>query len=190
MSVFPSDKPSLLSSGTRIEYVYTSNTNTPDPVNNIDLDQIDQAMESLTLTCDTNEHKPMAESNKPSGLEKAYDSLIEMVSYPFIYQDWIDTLGVECPKGILLYGPPGVGKTFLVSSVSKTYDAQLMVIQGPELYGPYVGESEANLRQRFEEARQMTLESNKPVILFIDEIVSFCESGYLVISCVLTFITI
>jgi transitional endoplasmic reticulum ATPase len=161
-----------MSSGTRIEYVQTNKTNTADPAKSTDFDQIDQAMESLTLTCDTDDDKPLVETSKPSGLEKAYDSLIEMVSYPFIYQNWIDTLGIECPKGILLYGPPGVGKTFLVSSVSKTYDAQLMVIQGPELYGPYVGESEAKLRQRFEEARQMTLESNKPVILFIDEIVS------------------
>ncbi|KAI8328487.1 P-loop containing nucleoside triphosphate hydrolase protein [Chlamydoabsidia padenii] len=171
ISVYPEDKPGLVTSGTRIEYTYITETDKKDQPtatatntsDTLKVDQIDKAMESLTITSESN-------SNKPSGLEKAYDSLIEMVSYPFMYQDWIDKLGIECPKGILLYGPPGVGKTFLVSSVSKSYDAQLMVIQGPELYGPYVGESEAKLRQRFEEARQLTLKSNKPVILFIDEI--------------------
>ncbi|KAI8064446.1 P-loop containing nucleoside triphosphate hydrolase protein [Gongronella butleri] len=75
--------------------------------------------------------------DKPYGLERAYDALIEMVSYPFAYQAWMDKLGVESPKGILLYGPPGVGKTFLVSSVATRYGARLLVINGPELYGPY-----------------------------------------------------
>ncbi|KAI9316676.1 P-loop containing nucleoside triphosphate hydrolase protein [Dichotomocladium elegans] len=109
-------------------------------------------------------------SSKPTGLEKAYDKLYEMVSYPLIYKDWIDQLQVECPKGVLLYGPPGVGKTFLVSSVAKACGADMFVIQGPEIYGPYIGESEAILRQKFNEAKTAALDDAKPVLLFIDEI--------------------
>ncbi|EIE89433.1 hypothetical protein RO3G_14144 [Rhizopus delemar RA 99-880] len=67
-----------------------------------------------------------------SSLQKAYDALFEVVCYPFLYKDWIETLGIECPKGILLYGPPGVGKTFLVSSMAKRCHAKMFVIQGPE----------------------------------------------------------
>ncbi|KAI8092750.1 P-loop containing nucleoside triphosphate hydrolase protein [Halteromyces radiatus] len=178
ISSFPDDTPVLLVNGTRIEFnvidTVEEHDNSTTLSNSVcttvadkNIDDISYEMKAMTLSMD---QKTINKTLKPNGLEKAYDSLIEMVSYPFIYQDWIETLGIECPKGILLYGPPGVGKTFLVSSVAKTCDAQLMVIQGPELYGPYVGESEDKLRQQFDLAQRMTLESNKPVILFIDEI--------------------
>ncbi|KAH8557012.1 P-loop containing nucleoside triphosphate hydrolase protein [Umbelopsis sp. PMI_123] len=60
-----------------------------------------------------------------SGLEKAYDALLEVVSYPLLYNDVIETLNIECPKGVLLYGPPGVGKTHLVSSIAKVCGAEM-----------------------------------------------------------------
>ncbi|KAG1457071.1 hypothetical protein G6F55_006139 [Rhizopus delemar] len=105
-----------------------------------------------------------------SSLQKAYDALFEVVCYPFLYKDWIETLGIECPKGILLYGPPGVGKTFLVSSMAKRCHAKMFVIQGPEVYGPFLGESEERLRTKFLEAQNYSAKENVPVILFIDEI--------------------
>lgn len=109
--------------------------------------------------------------SRPIGLEKAYEALFEVVSYPLLYKDWIDKLHIECPKGVLLYGPPGVGKTFLVSSIANACHAQLFMIQGPEIYGPYIGESEERLRSKFEQAQEAAAARETPVILFIDEIV-------------------
>jgi transitional endoplasmic reticulum ATPase len=106
-----------------------------------------------------------------SSLQKAYEALFEVVCFPFLYKDWIEKLNIECPKGVLLYGPPGVGKTFLVSSIAKRCNAKMFIIQGPEVYGPYIGESEEKLRAKFTEARNYAIKENVPVILFIDEIV-------------------
>ncbi|KAI8581192.1 hypothetical protein K450DRAFT_172549 [Umbelopsis ramanniana AG] len=105
-----------------------------------------------------------------SGLEKAYDALLEVVSYPLLYNDVIKTLNIECPKGVLLYGPPGVGKTYLVASIAKVCGAEMIVIQGPEVFGPYIGESEEKLRNKFKEAALCSEQKKVPVILFIDEI--------------------
>ncbi|KAI7873010.1 P-loop containing nucleoside triphosphate hydrolase protein [Spinellus fusiger] len=111
-----------------------------------------------------------AEDHKPKGLEKAYEALFEVLSYPFLYKDWIAQLSIECPKGVLLYGPPGVGKTYLVSSIAKVCNAKVFVLHGPEVYGPFLGESEEKLREKFHEAQQWASEHDTPVILFIDEI--------------------
>ncbi|KAI8889531.1 AAA-domain-containing protein, partial [Backusella circina FSU 941] len=76
-----------------------------------------------------------------TGLERAYDQLYEVVSYPFLYKHWIAQLGIECPKGVLLYGPPGVGKTYLVSMVASACHAKLFLIQGPEIFGPFLADA-------------------------------------------------
>ncbi|CAG8461521.1 11874_t:CDS:10, partial [Ambispora gerdemannii] len=104
------------------------------------------------------------------GLEKAYESLFEMISYPLFYPDLLSQLNIECPKGVLIYGPPGVGKTYLVATISKICNAKMITIHGPEIYGSYVGESETKLREKFMFAQRLTLEENYPVILFIDEV--------------------
>lgn len=120
-----------------------------------------QSMEKMTLSS----------GQKPKGLEKAYEALYEIVCYPLLYMDWIEKLGIECPKGILLYGPPGVGKTFLVASVAASCHIKMITIQGPEVYGPYVGDSEEKLRKKFQEAQTWAKEHHVPAILFIDKIV-------------------
>ncbi len=72
-------------------------------------------------------------------------------------------------KGILLHGPPGVGKTWSVRTVAQSYNARLLVIEGSQVYSMFSGESEAFLRKVFNEAESYTNE--KPCIVFIDEIV-------------------
>ncbi|RCI05459.1 hypothetical protein CU098_012881 [Rhizopus stolonifer] len=111
-----------------------------------------------------------SKTTKVSHLQKAYNALYEVVCFPFLYKDRFKQLNIEAPKGVLLYGPPGVGKTFLVSLVAQRCQAKMFVIQGPELFGPFMGESEERLRARFIEAQEYGLKENVPVILFIDEI--------------------
>ncbi|KAF9914902.1 hypothetical protein BX616_007342 [Lobosporangium transversale] len=105
------------------------------------------------------------------GLEKPIQALLEVVSYPLLFPDLIARLNIECPKGILLHGPPGVGKTLLVSTVAHICHAQMITIYGPEIFGPYVGESEEKLRQKFDQASRIAMEDLKrPVMIFIDEL--------------------
>ncbi|CAG8701836.1 16560_t:CDS:10, partial [Acaulospora morrowiae] len=71
---------------------------------------------------------------------------------------------------VLIYGPPGVGKTFLVNEIAKACNAKMISIHGPDVFGTYVGESEARLRNIFSQAKSLTIEENRPIILFIDEL--------------------
>ncbi|KAJ2825892.1 hypothetical protein FBU31_003586 [Coemansia sp. 'formosensis'] len=106
------------------------------------------------------------------GLEDAFQSLLEVVEYPLVHSQAFAHLNVDAPKGVLLYGPPGVGKTRLVRAISDHCKAKLTVIQGPEIIGPYLGDSERRLRERFASAQG----KEGPSILFIDEIDSLAPS--------------
>ena len=99
------------------------------------------------------------------GMADTIDQLREMVELPLRYPELFQRLGVEPPKGVLLHGPPGTGKTRLARAVANESDAQFFLINGPEIMGSAYGESEAKLRQVFEEATK-----NAPSIVFIDEI--------------------
>lgn len=99
------------------------------------------------------------------GLEKTTERLKEMVEWPLKYPEKFKELGIEAPKGILLYGPPGCGKTLLAKAVANESEANFISIKGPELLSKWVGESEKAVREIFSKARQVA-----PAVVFFDEI--------------------
>ncbi|MBS7604819.1 MAG: CDC48 family AAA ATPase [Candidatus Bathyarchaeia archaeon] len=99
------------------------------------------------------------------GLKEEIRKIREMVELPLKYPELFERLGIEAPKGVLLYGPPGTGKTLLAKAVANETNAAFFSISGPEIMSKYYGESEARLREIFNQA-----EENAPSIIFIDEI--------------------
>ncbi|MEM7821648.1 MAG: CDC48 family AAA ATPase [Candidatus Aenigmatarchaeota archaeon] len=99
------------------------------------------------------------------GLEKVKQSLKEMVEWPLKMPETFERLGIEPPKGILLYGPPGCGKTLLVKAVANESGANFISVKGPELLSKWFGESEQRIRELFKRAKQVS-----PAIIFFDEI--------------------
>jgi transitional endoplasmic reticulum ATPase len=99
------------------------------------------------------------------GLGKELHRVREMIELPLKYPQIFERLGIDPPKGVLLHGPPGCGKTLIARAVTNETAAYFTHITGPEIMGKFYGESEARLRAVFEEAS-----ANAPAILFIDEI--------------------
>jgi len=89
----------------------------------------------------------------------------EMVELPLKHPELFERLGIEAPKGVLVHGPPGCGKTLIAKAVANETDATFFHISGPEVIHKFYGESEAHLRAIFEKAREQA-----PSIIFIDEI--------------------
>ncbi|KAJ1800436.1 hypothetical protein LPJ59_001094 [Coemansia sp. RSA 2399] len=109
--------------------------------------------------------------NELPGLEAAARGLLEIVQYPHKHHAKFERLGIEAPKGVLLYGPPGVGKTRLVHQIARLTNSHLTIVQGSEVIGPYLGESERKLRAVFAQAQsKATTDQSRASILFIDEI--------------------
>ncbi len=99
------------------------------------------------------------------GLEKTKESLKEAIEWPLKHPDSFKKLGIRPPRGILLYGPPGVGKTLLAKAIAKESEANFIQVKGPSLLSMWVGKSEEGVRKIFERARQVS-----PCIVFFDEI--------------------
>lgn len=99
------------------------------------------------------------------GLGDAIQKVREMIELPLKYPELFERLGVEAPKGVLLHGPPGTGKTMLAKAVANESDCKFFTISGPEIMSKFYGESEENLRKIFDDAQK-----NAPSILFLDEI--------------------
>ncbi len=99
------------------------------------------------------------------GLERELRSIREMVEIPLRYGELFDRLGIEAPKGLLLYGPPGTGKTLIARAIAGETKLHFIKINGPEIIQKYYGDSEARLRDIFEEAARKA-----PSVIFIDEI--------------------
>ncbi|KAF7028778.1 hypothetical protein CFC21_040644 [Triticum aestivum] len=105
------------------------------------------------------------------GMGKPLTLIRELVELPLRHPQIFKSIGVKPPKGILLYGPPGSGKTLIARAVANETGAFFFLINGPEIMSKMAGESENNLRKAFEEA-----EKNAPSIIFIDEIDSIAPN--------------
>jgi transitional endoplasmic reticulum ATPase len=99
------------------------------------------------------------------GLQTQIQRIREMIELPLKYPEVFERLGINAPKGVFLYGPPGCGKTLIARAVANETEAYFTHISGPEIMGKFYGESEARLRSVFEDAQK-----HAPAIIFIDEI--------------------
>ena len=99
------------------------------------------------------------------GLDQLKEELQEAVEWPIKYKDAYDYVDVDSPKGILLHGPPGTGKTMIAKALAKMTESNFISIKGPELLSKWVGESEKGVREIFRKARQAA-----PCIIFLDEV--------------------
>merc|ERR1719480_182684 len=105
------------------------------------------------------------------GLEDVKRDLKELVQYPVEHPEKFEKFGMSPSKGVLFYGPPGCGKTLMAKAVENECQANFISIKGPELLTMWFGESEANVREVFDKARQAA-----PCVLFFDELDSIAKS--------------
>jgi transitional endoplasmic reticulum ATPase len=99
------------------------------------------------------------------GLQRALRRIREMIELPLRFPELFERLGIEPPKGVLLHGPPGCGKTLIARAVAHETSARFFHVAGPEIIDQWYGSSEAHLRKIFEDARRRA-----PAIIFLDEI--------------------
>ncbi|XP_037417638.1 cell division control protein 48 homolog D-like [Triticum dicoccoides] len=146
--------------------------------------EIDPAVDYCTVAPDTEifcEGEPVKREDEErlddigyddvGGMGKPLTLIRELVELPLRHPQIFKSIGVKPPKGILLYGPPGSGKTLIARAVANETGAFFFLINGPEIMSKMAGESESNLRKAFEEA-----EKNAPSIIFIDEIDSIAPN--------------
>lgn len=105
------------------------------------------------------------------GLGGELQRIRELVELPLKHPELFDRLGIMPPSGVLMYGPSGTGKTLIARAVANESGASFFSVQGPEIMGSYLGQSEERLREIFKEARE-----NAPSIVFLDEIDSIAPS--------------
>jgi transitional endoplasmic reticulum ATPase len=117
-------------------------------------------------------HKELIEREKSrvsyediGGLSDEIQRIREMIELPIKHPELFKSIGIDPPKGVLLHGPPGTGKTLLARAVAFETDAHFITISGPEIMSKFYGQSEENLRNIFEDAK-----NNMPSIIFIDEL--------------------
>jgi transitional endoplasmic reticulum ATPase len=99
------------------------------------------------------------------GLKREISKVREMIELPLRHPEIFDRLGIDPPKGVLLHGAPGTGKTLLAKAVASESGSNFVAINGPEVMSKFVGEAEKKIREIFEEAAE-----NAPTVIFIDEI--------------------
>lgn len=131
------------------------------------------------ITNDTNivfeglplDNQKVIDFSKIGGLDNVISSLREIIQVPLLYPDLLNKFDITPPRGLLLHGPPGNGKTLIARSIAFSLGSKFISIQGPEFTSKYVGEGERRLRDAFNEAS-----SYKNSVIFIDEIDSIASS--------------
>merc|ERR1719376_1888056 len=113
---------------------------------------------------------PNVSWNDIGGLENVKTELQELVQYPVEHPEKFLKFGMTPSKGVLFYGPPGCGKTLLAKAIANECQANFISIKGPEMLTMWFGESEANVREVFDKARQAA-----PCVLFFDELDSIAK---------------
>ncbi|KAG6414503.1 hypothetical protein SASPL_127305 [Salvia splendens] len=132
----------------------------------IDLEDNTIDAEILNSMAVTNEHFQTAlGTSNPSALRETVRELQETVQYPVEHPEKFEKFGMSPSKGVLFYGPPGCGKTLLAKAIANECQANFISVKGPELLTMWFGESEANVREIFDKARQ-----SAPCVLFFDEL--------------------
>jgi transitional endoplasmic reticulum ATPase len=128
--------------------------------------RVTEATNVQVLSEPTQEKKgiPVVTYEDIGGLHDEIQRIREMVELPLRHPELFQKLGIEPPRGVFLYGPPGCGKTLLAKAVANESDANFYVISGPEIMSKFYGESEARLREIFQKAQETA-----PSIIFIDE---------------------
>ncbi len=114
---------------------------------------------------DANRNIPPVSFSDIGGIDEVIQSIREVIELPLKRPELFRYMGIKPHKGILLYGPPGCGKTMIAKAIANEINAHFISIKGPELLNKYLGESEANLRTVFADARE-----KQPSIIFFDEI--------------------
>lgn len=127
--------------------------------------KIDRATNLSILTDTAVDKKIRVTYEEVGGLRTEIKAMREIVELPLRHPELFSRLGVEAHSGILLYGPPGCGKTLIAKVLASESEANMYSINGPEIMNKYYGETEARLRDIFKEAKD-----NSPSIIFIDEI--------------------
>ena len=127
--------------------------------------KIDKTTELHISTETTTDRKVRVTYEEVGGLKEKTKAMREIVELPLRHPELFARLGVEPHSGILLYGPPGCGKTLLAKVLASESEANMFPINGPEIMNKYYGETEAKLRDIFKEAKDKS-----PSIIFIDEI--------------------
>ena len=125
----------------------------------------DTTLQILTEPAAETKGVPRTTYEDLGGLGKEIELIREMVELPMRHPEIFQRLGIDPPKGVLLLGPPGCGKTLLARAVANESDAHFFSINGPEIISKFYGESEAKLREIFQHAQQ-----NAPSIILIDEL--------------------
>ncbi|EXG79487.1 AAA family ATPase [Cryptosporangium arvum] len=130
----------------------------------VDLDAAAQSVRPTSMAESTLEVASLS-LDDVGDMKEVKEALTESVLWPLRYPDTFTRLGVDPPRGVLLYGPPGCGKTFLVRALAGTGQANVLAVKGAELLTKWVGESERSVRELFRRAREAA-----PTLIFLDEV--------------------